>query len=249
MNIKLLKRLSVMATSALGVLGVLFVLLETFGVHVFGLFHKTASASVVLLLLLIIILIAVAGVCAYSFYLAYIGDKVYKARMITLKGTKEDVVLIKQETLDEFVASVIGRPEGITDISVATEYRDMALDVTVTMKVNMDADIASMTNAMQSIVREQLETVNGIKLGRVAVIISGINVPENIEGMKMPWADKKDEEMAEEIIETEEETNEAAEAFEVFEQSAEEITEEPIDKPIEEVVISEETEEEKKDQE
>lgn len=225
MNMKHLKRVSVMATSALGVLGVQLVLLETFGVRVFRLFHEAASASVVLLLLLIIILIALAGVCAYSFYLAYFEEKVYKARMITLQGTKDDVVLVKQETLDAFIASLVGKPEGVSDISISSEYSNMALDVTVTMTVNMDADIASITSAMQSVVREQLESVNGIKLSRVAVVISGINVPENTEGMKMPWTDKKEEEKTEEIIEEIKEEiiaeAEALEPSEVIEETAE----------------------------
>ena len=117
MKMKLLKRSAIMATSALGVLGVLFTMLETFGVRVFGLFNKAAASSVVVLLLMIIVLVALAGLCAYSFYLAFNGEKAYKARMVTLKGTDNDVVLIKQETLDDFVKSVIGKPEGVTDIT------------------------------------------------------------------------------------------------------------------------------------
>lgn len=243
MKMKLLKRSAIMATSALGVLGVLFTMLETFGVRVFGLFNKAAASSVVVLLLMIIVLVALAGLCAYSFYLAFNGEKAYKARMVTLKGTDDDVVLIKQETLDDFVKSVIGKPEGVTDISVATQYRDMSLDVTVTLAVNMDTDIANATANMQAIIREQLEVVNGIRLSGVTVIISGINVPENTEGMKMPWADKKEEneaeekkeeiaaevteeaeevmeEAAEEIEETKEETEEAAEETEAIEENA-----------------------------
>lgn len=243
MKMKLLKRSAIMATSALGVLGVLFTMLETFGVRVFGLFNKAAASSVVVLLLMIIVLVALAGLCAYSFYLAFNGEKAYKARMVTLKGTDDDVVLIKQETLDDFVKSVIGKPEGVTDISVATQYRDMSLDVTVTLAVNMDTDISNATANMQAIIREQLEVVNGIRLSGVTVIISGINVPENTEGMKMPWADKKEEneaeekkeeiaaevteeaeevkeEAAEEIEETKEETEEAAEETEAIEESA-----------------------------
>lgn len=243
MKMKLLKRSAIMATSALGVLGVLFTMLETFGVRVFGLFNKAAASSVVVLLLMIIVLVALAGLCAYSFYLAFNGEKAYKARMVTLKGTDDDVVLIKQETLDDFVKSVIGKPEGVTDISVATQYRDMSLDVTVTLAVNMDTDIANATANMQAIIREQLEVVNGIHLSGVTVIISGINVPENTEGMKMPWADKKEEneaeekkeeiaaevteeaeevkeEVAEEIEETKEETEEAAEETEAAEENA-----------------------------
>ncbi|MBQ4159287.1 MAG: hypothetical protein IJD86_14280 [Clostridia bacterium] len=243
MKMKLLKRSAIMATSALGVLGVLFTMLETFGVRVFGLFNKAAASSVVVLLLMIIVLVALAGLCAYSFYLAFNGEKAYKARMVTLKGTDDDVVLIKQETLDDFVKSVIGKPEGVTDISVATQYHDMSLDVTVTLAVNMDTDIANATANMQAIIREQLEVVNGIRLSGVTVIISGINVPENTEGMKMPWADKKEEneveekkeeiaaevteeaeevkeEAAEEIEETKEETEEAAEETEAIEENA-----------------------------
>ena len=243
MKMKLLKRSAIMATSALGVLGVLFTMLETFGVRVFGLFNKAAASSVVVLLLMIIVLVALAGLCAYSFYLAFNGEKAYKARMVTLKGTDDDVVLIKQETLDDFVKSVIGKPEGVTDISVATQYHDMSLDVTVTLAVNMDTDIANATANMQAIIREQLEVVNGIRLSGVTVIISGINVPENTEGMKMPWADKKEEneaeekkeeiaaevteeaeevkeEAAEEIEETKEETVEAAEETEAAEENA-----------------------------
>ncbi|MBQ3232090.1 MAG: hypothetical protein IJB25_03890 [Clostridia bacterium] len=243
MKMKLLKRSAIMATSALGVLGVLFTMLETFGVRVFGLFNKAAASSVVVLLLMIIVLVALAGLCAYSFYLAFNGEKAYKARMVTLKGTDDDVVLIKQETLDDFVKSVIGKPEGVTDISVITQYRDMSLDVTVTLAVNMDTDIANATANMQAIIREQLEVVNGIRLSGVTVIISGINVPENTEGMKMPWADKKEEneaeekkeeiaaevteeaeevkeEAAEEIEETKEETEEAAEETEAIEENA-----------------------------
>ncbi len=243
MKMKLLKRSAIMATSALGVLGVLFTMLETFGVRVFGLFNKAAASSVVVLLLMIIVLVALAGLCAYSFYLAFNGEKAYKARMVTLKGTDDDVVLIKQETLDDFVKSVIGKPEGVTDISIATQYRDMSLDVTVTLAVNMDTDIANATANMQAIIREQLEVVNGIRLSGVTVIISGINVPENTEGMKMPWADKKEEneveekkeeiaaevteeaeevkeEAAEEIEETKEETEEAAEETEAIEENA-----------------------------
>lgn len=255
MNMKFLKRLSVMVTSALGVLGVLLVLLETFGVPVFGLFNKAASASVAILLLLIIVLIALAGICAYSFYAAFLGEKAYKARMITLKGTNDDVVFIKQETMDEFVGSVIGKPEGVTEVSVATEYRDMALDVTITMAVNMDADIAGLTSGIQSVVREQLEKVNGIKLSRVAVIISGINVPENTDGIKMPWADKKEEETAEEtkadeqtdeemIEKTVEEAGEAEEAGEEIEEASEETAEATVEDAIEEILSPEkETEE------
>ena len=243
MKMNLLKRSAIMATSALGVLGVLFTMLETFGVRVFGLFNKAAASSVVVLLLIIIVLVALAGLCAYSFYLAFNGEKAYKARMVTLKGTDDDVVLIKQETLDDFVKSVIGKPEGVTDISVTTQYRDMSLDVTVTLAVNMDTDIANATANMQAIIREQLEVVNGIRLSGVTVIISGINVPENTEGMKMPWADKKEEneaeekkeeiaaevteeaeevmeEAAEEIEETKEETEEAAEETEAIEENA-----------------------------
>lgn len=243
MKMKLLKRSAIMATSALGVLGVLFTMLETFGVRVFGLFNKAAASSVVVLLLMIIVLVALAGLCAYSFYLAFNGEKAYKARMVTLKGTDDDVVLIKQETLDDFVKSVIGKPEGVTDISAITQYRDMSLDVTVTLAVNMDTDIANATANMQAIIREQLEVVNGIRLSGVTVIISGINVPENTEGMKMPWADKKEEneaeekkeeiaaevteeaeevkeEAAEEIEETKEETEEAAEETEAIEENA-----------------------------
>ena len=243
MKMKLLKRSAIMATSALGVLGVLFTMLETFGVRVFGLFNKAAASSVVVLLLMIIVLVALAGLCAYSFYLAFNGEKAYKARMVTLKGTDDDVVLIKQETLDDFVKSVIGKPEGVTDISAITQYRDMSLDVTVTLAVNMDTDIANATANMQAVIREQLEVVNGIRLSGVTVIISGINVPENTEGMKMPWADKKEEaeikekteeiaaevteeaeevkeEAAEEIEETKEETVEAAEETETIEENA-----------------------------
>ena len=243
MKMKLLKRSAIMATSALGVLGVLFTMLETFGVRVFGLFNKAAASSVVVLLLMIIVLVALAGLCAYSFYLAFNGEKAYKARMVTLKGTDDDVVLIKQETLDDFVKSVIGKPEGVTDISAITQYRDMSLDVTVTLAVNMDTDIANATANMQAVIREQLEVVNGIRLSGVTVIISGINVPENTEGMKMPWADKKEEneaeekkeeiaaevteeaeevkeEAAEEIEETKEETEEAAEETEAIEENA-----------------------------
>lgn len=220
MNMKHLKRVSVMTTSALGVIGILFVLLETFGVRVFRLFHQAASASVVLLLLLIIILIALAGVCAYSFYLAYFEEKIYKARMVTLQGTKDDVVLIQQDTLDAFIASLVGKPEGVNELNIASAYSDMALDVTITMKVTMDADIAGLTSAMQSKVREQLEDVNGIKLSRVAVIISGIIVPEKTEGMKMPWTERLEEikkeqaeavqENAEEAVESEENTEDQA---------------------------------------
>lgn len=204
-----------MTTSALGAIGVLLVLLETFGVRVFRLFHEAASASVVLLLLLIIILVALAGVCAYSFYLAYFEEKIYKARMVTLQGTKDDVVLVQQDTLDNFIRSIVGKPEGVNELSISSAYSDMALDVTITVTVNMDADIASMTQNMQNAVREQLETVNGIKLSRVAVIISGIVVPENTEGMKMPWADKQEEKADEAIGETAEEK--AEEAFEAEE--------------------------------
>ncbi len=201
MNMKHLKRVSVMTTSALGVIGILFVLLEIFGVRVFRLFHEAASSSVVLLLLMMIILLALAGLCAYSFYLAYFEEKIYKARMVTLQGTKDDVVLVQQDTLDGFIRSIVGKPDGVNELNIESTYSDMALDVTITMTVNMDADIASLTSSMQSAVREQLENVNGIKLKRVAVIISGIIVPENTEGMKMPWTDKKEEEKKEEIIE------------------------------------------------
>ena len=242
MKMKLLKRSAIMATSALGVLGVLFTMLETFGVRVFRLFNIAAASSVVVLLLIIIVLVALAGLCAYSFYLAFNGEKAYKARMVTLKGTDDDVVLIKQETLDDFVKSVIGKPEGVTDISVATQYRDMSLDVTVTLAVNMDTDIANATANMQAIIREQLEVVNGIRLSGVTVIISGINVPENTEGMKMPWADKKEE--AEIKEKTEEITSEAAEeTAEAIEEVKEEASEE-IKEAAEEIKEAEEETEE-----
>lgn len=223
MNMKHVKRAAVMTTSALGVVGVILTLLETFGIRVFRLFHEAASASVILLLLLIIILLALAGICAYSFYLAHFEEKIYKARMVTLQGTKDDVVLVSQETLDNFIRSIVGKPEGVNELTIDSVYSDMALDVTISMTVNMDADIASMTSAMQSEVRRQLETVNGIKLSRVAVIISGIIVPENTEGMKMPWADQpaneeKIDESAEEIKAEETENTEAAEEKEETEE-------------------------------
>lgn len=203
MKMKLMKRIALMATAGLGAVGVLFVILEMFGLHVFGIFHKAAEASVVVLLLLLIILLALAGMCAYAFWIAFKGEKAYKARMVTLKGTRDDVVLIQQDTLDDFVKSVIGQPEGVTDIAVSTQYHDMALDVQVSLTVNMDTDIAASTANMQKIVREQLEAVNGIQLSGVTVIISGINVPENTEGMTMPWAVTKDEEKREEAAECE----------------------------------------------
>ncbi|MBQ1256528.1 MAG: hypothetical protein IIX93_04555 [Clostridia bacterium] len=244
MNMKHLKRVSVMTTSALGAIGVLLVLLETFGVRVFRLFHEAASASVVLLLLLIIILVALAGVCAYSFYLAYFEEKIYKARMVTLQGTKDDVVLVQQDTLDNFIRSIVGKPEGVNELSISSAYSDMALDVTITVTVNMDADIASMTQNMQNAVREQLETVNGIKLSRVAVIISGIVVPENTEGMKMPWADKQEEKADEAIGETaEEKAEEAFEAEETLEAEEVLVASEAADETAETEENEEEVEE------
>ena len=208
MNMKHLKRISVMSVSALGMVGILLTLLETFGVRVFSLFDKAASASVVLLLLLIIVLFALAGLCAYTFYLANFEEKIYKARMVTLQGTKDDVVLIRHETLDQYVESIVGNPEGVKERTISTQYANGALDVTVTMSVHVNANIASLVSDIQANIREQLETVNGIKLSRVAVIISGIIVPENTEGMKMPWADQKEEAPAENIV-IEENTEEA----------------------------------------
>lgn len=247
MKTKLLKRVSIAASSVLGAVGVLVALLETFGVDVAGLFHKAAGASVVILILLIIVLAALLGVCAYSFYLALFGEKAMSARMITLNGTNDDVVFIKQETLDEFVASVIGQPEGVTEISAQAKYQDGALDVTVTMSVNMDADISALTSEIQSVIREQLENVNGIKLGRVAVVISGIVVPENTQGVKMPWADKKAEETIEEKSEETIEVKAEEKSVEIEDTEEALFAEEPVretaEEPAETIVISEGNEE------
>lgn len=193
MKSKTLKRAVVAYTSALGVIGILLTVLEMFTVDAFGLFRRAAASSVVILILLLVILFALAGACAYSFYLAIYGEKAMNARMVTLKGTKDDVVFIQQETMDAYVASVVSKPEGVNEISTQAQYKDMALDVTVTMSVNMDVDIPSMISAMQEKVRHQIENVNGIKVSRVAVIVSGIIVPENTEGMKMPWMERLEE--------------------------------------------------------
>ncbi len=209
MNSKTLKRAVVAYTSALGVIGILLTILEMFSVDAFGIFRRAAASSVVVLILLLIVLLVLAGACAYAFYLAIYGEKALNARMVTLKGTQDDVVFIKQETMEAYVADVVGKPDGVNEISTKAQYKDMALDVTITMNVNMEVDIASMTSSVQEKVRNQIENVNGIKLSRVAVIISGIIVPQNTEGMKMPWAERLEQikkEQAEEAKENAEVT-------------------------------------------
>ena len=220
MNSKTIKRAVVAYTSALGVIGILFTILEMFSVDAFGVFRRAAASSVVVLILLLIVLFVLAGAFGYAFYLAVYGEKALNARMVTLKGTEDDVVFIKQETMEAYVASVVGKPEGVSDISVTAKYLNMALEVTVSISVNMDVDIASMTSEMQKKLREQIESVNGIKLSRVAVIISGIIVPEKTEGMKMPWTERLEEIKKEQAEAVQENSEEAVESEENIEDQA-----------------------------
>ncbi|MBR3927635.1 MAG: hypothetical protein IKJ65_01380 [Clostridia bacterium] len=201
MKMKSLKRTVLMATACFGLAGVVLSVLETLGARVFELLSKAASASAALLVILLIILFALGGMCAWAFIIVYRGYRAANVNMVTLEGTQNDVVLIKKETLDEIVKSIIGQPDGVADVSIATEYKDLALDVKVNLTVDMSANIASVTHEMQLNIRKQLEEVNGIRLSGVSVIISGINVPENREGMIMPWSNGSNEEKAEETSE------------------------------------------------
>lgn len=240
MKMMRLRRAVLTATAAFGLFGVVLAILETLGARVFELLHKAASASGVLCAFLLIVLVALAAMCVYALVIALEGRKAANARMITLEGTKDDVVLIKQETLDSIVKSVIGQPDGVTDIKITTQYRDMALDIQVELTVDMNTNIASVTRDMQVNIREQLEKVNGITLSGVSVIISALNVPENTEGMVMPWNENKEAET--------EEAKEAEEAVfeeETAEESAEETTEteeepEEAEVPSEEAIVNEE---------
>ena len=211
MKMKNIKRITLMATACFGFIGVLLSILETLGAKVFELLNRAASASGVLLVFLLIVLLALGGMCVYAFIIVLKGYRAENVRMITLEGTKNDAVLIKQETLDEIIKNVIGQPEGVSEIAISTEYRDLALDVKVNLTVEMSANIASVTTDMQKNIRKQLEEVNGISLSGVSVIISGINVPENTEGMVMPWAAKEAEKAEEAEEEAKEEMPEASE--------------------------------------
>ena len=188
MKMKLFNRITVMAFACLGFLATVFLALEAFGVNVYGAFNSMIvrgdggfSAFGLIVLLLMVILLALLCVQVFMIGL-YHGDP-KKVRMITLKGTEGDAVLIAQETLDELVTQVIGTPEGISDIKITTGYSAQRVDILIDIAVDANIDIPAATHAIQNAVRSQLVDVNGIEINGVNVKISGINVPE--EGVKL----------------------------------------------------------------
>lgn len=197
MKMKLVKRIAIMASACIGLIGVVVLLLEIFGVECTSLLNRMAfQDSRVRIAGLLSALILVGALCAvhvYAFMIAFKGEKAYKARLITLKGDKDDAVLIRQETLDELVRNVVGEPDGVSDIAVNTRYQDMKLAVMVEMNVDLSTDIKETTTQMQEDVRHQLEEVNGIDLSGVSILVAKINVPKLADGMSMPWASKSED--------------------------------------------------------
>jgi len=242
MKIKCMKRTVLMATAIFGLVGVLLSILETLGAEVFELMNKAASASGVLLAFLLIVLFALGGMCVWAFIIVYKGYRAQNVQMITLEGTKDNAIMIRKETLDEIIKTVIGQPDGITDVAITTQFKDLLLGVKVNLTVEMNANITSVTHDMQANIRKQLEEVNGIRLSGVDVIISAINVPEKTEGMVMPWAQKTEEETSEKA---EEATEDAAEA--AAEEATEDVTEAAAEEAQEKT--SEENEENKENEE
>lgn len=242
MKIKCMKRTVLMATAIFGLVGVLLSILETLGAEVFELMNKAASASGVLLAFLLIVLFALGGMCVWAFIIVYKGYRAQNVQMITLEGTKDNAIMIRKETLDEIIKTVIGQPDGITDVAITTQFKDLLLGVKVNLTVEMNANITSVTHDMQANIRKQLEEVNGIRLSGVDVIISAINVPEKTEGMVMPWAQKTEEETSEKAEEATEDAAEAA-AEEATEEVTEAAAEEAQQKTSEENEENEETEE------
>lgn len=225
MNMKLLKRFAVMASSGIGLIGVVLMLIELFGANCFAALNKLAFAGgkvrVIGLIFALLIVCAIAAVHLFVFLSALKGEKAQKARLVTLEGDKKDVVLIHQETLDSLVKGIIGQPEGVTDIAIDTGYQDMKLNVKIDLAVDIDTDIRETTERMRKDVRHQIEDVNGIAMSGVSILISKINVPEISDGMSMPWAGKTEETVeatpssdAEEVADAEEtlETEEILEA-------------------------------------
>ena len=231
MEMKKCKRIQIMASSGIGLIGVILMILELFGVKCFALLNKLAFGAQGLrffgLLFALVVIAVIACVHVNAFLIALRGEKTYKARMITLKGTKDDVVLIKQETLDAFVKTVVGEPAGVSEIKVDTGYQDMKLGVRLEVAMDIDADIRKTTDKMQEEVRNQLEIVNGIQLSGVSILINKINVPAISDGMSMPWAAKTEEEKKEEPKEEAAPAKEANEAFEAAEAIEEEEPFEP----------------------
>jgi len=220
---KLLKRIAIMASSGIGLVGVILMLLEVFGVECFSALNTLAFADGKVraagLIFALLIVIALAALNAQVFLIAFRGEKAYKASLVTLKGDKDDVVLIQRETLDSLVKKVIGEPEGIQEIKVDTEYHDMKLDVKMDVALEIDANIRETTDKIREDVRNQLENVNGLPVNSVSILISKINVSAISDGMSMPWAGKTEEntEITEEVKEEPAEEANAVEPEETFE--------------------------------
>lgn len=214
MKMKLVKRIAIMTSAGIGMIGCILVLLETFGIQCFSQMNKLAfidgNVRLFGLIAALVLVFALAAVNAYVFLIAFRGEKAYKARMITLRGDKDDVVLIKQETLDELVKDVVGEPEGVSDISVNTKYQDMKLGVMLEMNVDITTDIKEATSKMQSEIRHQLEEVNGIDMSGVSILVTKIKVPALSEGMSMPWAARSEDALEQPAEEASEEKTESA---------------------------------------
>lgn len=233
MKMKLVKRIAIMTSAGIGMIGVVLMLLETFGIQCFSALNKLAfhadGVRFLGLILALIIICALAALHAYAFYIAFMGERAYKARMITLKGDKDDVVLIKQETLDDFVKSVVGEPEGVTDLTVNTKYQDMKLGVMVEMNVDIDTDIKDATSKIQADIRRQLEEVNGIEMSGVSILVAKINVPQLSDGMSMPWAAKSEDALEAPAEENTAEAAQAAETEQAYAQEPSEENDDPFD--------------------
>ena len=182
MKMKLSNRISIMVLAVLGVIAGIFAALETFGIDSFGVLNSLVVGAggfrIIVLIVILILLAAIALICVQAFLIGLHNGDVKKVRVITLKGTKDDVVLVAQETLDELVKGTIGDPEGVSDIKVTTGYHDKRLDVLIDIAVESTIDIPFVTKEMQNRVRTQLIEINGIELSSVDVKISSIKIPE-----------------------------------------------------------------------
>jgi len=236
MKMRLVNRISIMVLAVLGVLAAFLIELEMLGGEFFetlkGLVSRDGRINAAVLIPATLILIAIAALSVQVFMIALRNGKGKSVRLITLKGTKGDAVMIAQETLDQMVKDIIGEPDGVTDVQVVCGYADRKVDVLIDMAVASNIEIPATTRAIQDIVRNQLVDVNGIEISGVNVKISKINVIGGEKPCAVVKADEPAEETQEAALEETEAAAEVQEAAPIAEEEAQESAKEETEEEI-----------------
>ncbi len=91
-----------------------------------------------------------------------------------LKGSEYGEVAISIAAIENIVLRVIQQTQGIKDVSRQVSFTQDGLVITVKIRVMPDVAMPSLTNELQSKIKEYVEEITGITVHEVKIIVENI---------------------------------------------------------------------------